>query len=150
MTRCTRCDQCVQACAAAHDDRPRFHRANPDLGVGHLEVAGACVHCTDAPCLEECPVGAITFRPSGAVHIHRNRCIGCRNCVPVCPYHVIDMYPPTGAPGDGKSLRPPVQTLLATKCDLCLTHKDPPCVVACPYAAAERGTPEQFFPGITS
>jgi Fe-S-cluster-containing dehydrogenase component/CRP-like cAMP-binding protein len=151
MERCTRCDQCVQACGDAHQDRPRFHRANPgnpDLRFGKWEVAAACLHCSDAPCLEECPVGAITFLERGAVEIHRDRCIGCGNCPPACPFGVIDMYPPAEhVPGDGRSLgkKPHV----ATKCDLCLTRdRQPPCVVACPYGAAVRGRPEVFFPDI--
>lgn len=151
MERCTRCDQCVQACTSAHQDRPRFHRANPDLRFGKWEVAAACVHCIDAPCLEACPVGAITFLEGGNVQIHRNRCIGCKKCVPTCPFDVIDLYPEAFSE-EGKSLlKDKGLDKIATKCDLCLTHdRDPPCVVACPYAAAARGSPEEVFTGIRS
>jgi Fe-S-cluster-containing hydrogenase component 2/CRP-like cAMP-binding protein len=145
MDLCTRCDQCVRSCAEAHDDRPRFHRANPKLRFGKWEIAASCLHCSDAPCLEACPVGAITFLETGAVQILRDRCIDCKSCVPECPFDVIDMYPPVG-PHD--TAKPDIwdEITVATKCDLCLTDKrDPPCVVGCPYDAAHRVPPQQFF-----
>jgi Fe-S-cluster-containing hydrogenase component 2 len=61
---------------------------------------------------------------------------------------VIDMYSPARHDSDdGRSLgkKPDV----ATKGDLCLTRdRQPPCVVACPYGAALRVRPEDFFPDI--
>ena len=144
MNRCTRCDQCVQGCAAAHDSQPRFHRANPELRFGHWEVARACMHCLDAPCLETCPVGAITLLDDNAVQIHRTRCIGCNKCAKECPFGVIDMYDPLT-----KADAPSTKKLVANKCDLCLTEdNDPPCVAWCPYDAAQRVDPIEFFSGL--
>lgn len=148
MDLCTRCDQCVRSCAEAHDDRPRFHRANPKLRFGKWEVAAACVHCSDSPCLEACPVGAITFLETGAVQILRDRCIDCKSCVPECPFDVIDMYPPVGPHDTAKNEKPGLweEITVATKCDLCLTDtRDPPCVVGCPYDAAHRMPPQKLF-----
>src|SRR5262245_28813097 len=127
MDLCTRCDQCVRSCAEAHDDRPRFHRANPKLRFGKWEVAASCLHCSDAPCLEACPVGAITFLETGAVQIIRDRCIDCKSCVPECPFDVIDMYPPV-RPHD--TAKPDIwgTITVATKGDLCPTDpRAPPC-----------------------
>jgi len=149
MDRCTRCDQCVQACTESHQGQPRFHRANPGFRIDQWEVAGACVHCSDAPCLEACPVGAIIMLENGTVQVLRDRCISCRNCARECPFGVIEYHKPIDT-ADGASAKPN-DYVVANKCDLCLTpERDPPCVVACPYGAAKRGDPSTFFKGLKS
>jgi len=61
LDRCTRCDDCVRACAATHDNNPRFVRQ----GSKHdqLMVANACMHCVDPVCMIGCPTGADRPRP---------------------------------------------------------------------------------------
>lgn len=74
-----------------------------------------------------CPTEAI-HRPDehGPVLIDPDRCIGCKFCLVVCPFGVIDLS------RDGKAM---------VKCDLCLERtkagEEPACVAGCPTGALE-------------
>ena len=90
LDRCVRCDDCVNACAAAHDGTPRFIRHGKTFG--NWMVANACMHCMDPVCMIGCPTGAITrVVADGTVVINDNTCIGCETCANSCPYSNIQM-----------------------------------------------------------
>lgn len=140
LETCTRCDDCVRACAATHGGRPRFVREGDK--VGSLQVAHACYHCRDPVCLVGCPTGAIHRAGVGAVvAIDESICIGCGSCARACPYDAILMHDTeTRWPDDAvpESLRGR-QRLVASKCDLCHTRSDgPACVKNCPNGCAYR------------
>jgi Fe-S-cluster-containing hydrogenase component 2 len=131
LTTCTRCDDCVQACADTHGGTPRFIREGVKLR--DYVVPTACYQCTDPVCMIGCPTGAIT-RPLGTleVTINKDTCIGCGNCVSKCPWKNI-----TPVPYDSPTLGKHID--LATKCDLCLGRAaGPACVQMCPHGAAMR------------
>lgn len=136
--RCVNCDDCVRACAAAHDGVPRFERR----GATHhnLMIAGACMHCADPVCLIDCPTAAIhRDKTTGTVIIDDATCIGCAACANACPYDNIHMAEQRDDSGafliDGSG----VQMLRAEKCDLCIKHKaGPACERACPHDALQR------------
>lgn len=135
--RCTGCDDCVRACAAGHDNNPRFRRHGPMLGG--LMVANACMHCSDPVCLIGCPTGAIHREPEGQVTIDDTTCIGCGRCAESCPYDNIVLVPirdRQGALVVDEADRPVVK---ATKCDLCIDLPGgPACQRACPHDALTR------------
>jgi Fe-S-cluster-containing dehydrogenase component/CRP-like cAMP-binding protein len=138
LDRCTRCDDCVRACAATHDNNPRFLRHGPIQN--NLMVAQACMHCTDPVCMIGCPTGAIhreTF--DGNVVINPDSCIGCSACANNCPYGAIRMVESRDSEGrilvasDSNPIRK------ATKCDLCVDqYGGPACERACPHDALKR------------
>ncbi|MDA1017212.1 MAG: 4Fe-4S dicluster domain-containing protein [Planctomycetota bacterium] len=139
MDRCTRCDDCVRACAETHDNNPRFVRHGPMHGR-HMLV-NACMHCADPVCMIECPTGAI-YRDiaSGLVVINERTCIGCAQCANNCPFDAIRMVEIRDSSGrvivDERNARPLVQ---ATKCDLCTEQLGgPACERACPQDALFR------------
>jgi len=139
LDRCTRCDDCVRACAAAHDGNPRFLRQGPRIGP--VMVAQACMHCADPVCMIGCPTGAIHRDPlRGQVLINDQTCIGCSTCAGSCPYGNIQMVELRDSGGrpllDQRTHAPALQ---ATKCDLCAEQLGgPACARACPHDALAR------------
>jgi Fe-S-cluster-containing dehydrogenase component/CRP-like cAMP-binding protein len=139
LERCVRCDACVQACAAGHDNNPRFNRHGRSLDT--LMIANACMHCADPVCMIGCPTGAIhRASDAGEVVINDDTCIGCATCANSCPYDNIRMVEIRDRQGqfivDEVSQAP---VLKATKCDLCIDQPGgPACERACPYDALQR------------
>ncbi|MFQ5524781.1 MAG: cyclic nucleotide-binding domain-containing protein [Thermoanaerobaculia bacterium] len=147
LNTCTRCDDCVRACADTHGGRPRFVREGNKYG--NLLVAKSCYHCRDPVCLVGCPTGAIHRAGVGeVVAVDEDVCIGCSNCANNCPYDAIVMHEtatvwpddmvPTGLRGRNRAV--------ASKCDLCEdTGHGPACVSNCPQGCAFRiGSLDEF------
>jgi Fe-S-cluster-containing dehydrogenase component len=139
LDRCTRCDDCVRACAATHDNNPRFTRQGHRHGP--LMIAQACMHCIDPVCMIGCPTGAIGRDPAtGVVRINDRTCIGCSTCAQSCPYDNIQMVEIRDRRGalliDQATGQPLAK---ATKCDLCTDLLGgPACQRACPHDALAR------------
>ncbi len=93
-----------------------------------------CMHCENHPCLDICPAFAIVKRPSGAVVILEERCVGCRSCIDACPYDV-PVYNP--------------ETNKTYKCILCFDRIEnglvPACVEACPTGAMFSGPEDEVL-----
>lgn len=139
LSRCTRCDDCVKACAKTHDNNPRFIRHGP-ISNG-IMFANACLHCADPVCMIECPTGAIhRDQKEGLVVISEETCIGCAQCANNCPFDAIRMVEIRDEKGqfilDDARSKPLTQ---ATKCDLCIDlNHGPACQSACPHDALFR------------
>ena len=139
LDRCTRCDDCVKACARAHDNNPRFLRHGPVFG--HHMMANACLHCIDPVCMIECPTGAIhRDHDQGLIVINEKTCIGCTQCANNCPFDAIRMVEVRNSKGeliiDSQKHTPLIE---ATKCDLCIDQiSGPACQQSCPHDALQR------------
>jgi len=158
LERCTRCDECVRACADTHDGVTRLIRDG--LRFDKYLVATSCRQCRDPLCMVGCPVGSIRRKDSLEIIIE-DWCIGCGLCARNCPYGNINMHPVPLAPGAAEAAAPPaaappaaapaskaaVKTTRdkAITCDLCAHLEEPSCVVACPHEAAFRVQPGEFF-----
>lgn len=144
LEKCTRCDECVRACADAHDGVTRLVREG--LRFDKYLVATSCRQCRDPLCMVGCPVGSIRRRNSLEIIIE-DWCIGCGLCANNCPYGNLNMHPFEVRTAD--PLQPTRQMASvrrkATGCDLCMEHAEPSCVYACPHDAAHRVEPLTFF-----
>lgn len=116
---CSGCRLCEVTCSFTH-----FRNFSPELAririvkdeeFGHHLIV-MCTHCADAPCIDVCPVEAITRdEKSGAVVLDEVECTECGECTEACPI---------GAPFLTGEMDYPL------KCDLC-GGKEPECVQVC-------------------
>ncbi len=94
LDRCVGCQACVSACkqrwgsgpGAARDWVRTFEHGTRGRDLDVTFYPGLCMHCTDHPCTTECPTGATYARDDGVVVVDQDVCIGCGNCIPMCPY----------------------------------------------------------------
>jgi len=147
IERCLACKSCEIACAVAHSqskvleesitEQPRPQNRVTVESAGEFGVPMQCRHCEDAPCITVCPTQAIhRHDPRGPVLIDRDLCIGCKFCLMVCPFGVIDVS------SDGKMM---------IKCDLCFERakqgKEPACIEACPTKALKFADERELING---
>jgi len=144
VEKCLACKSCEVACALAHSkskvleeaiaESPGPQRRVTVEAVGEYGVPMQCRHCEEAPCITVCPTGAIhRHQVNDPVLIDKDRCIGCRYCLVVCPFGAIDIT------RDGKAV---------VKCDLCIERtkagQEPACVEACPTKALQILSEEEL------
>lgn len=148
LEKCTRCDECVRACAQAHDGVSRLIRDG--IRYDKYLVTTSCRSCRDPYCMVGCPVGSIR-RKNDLEIIIEDWCIGCGRCAEQCPYGNINMHPFEVTVRDLSTGEQRTETRKkAAVCDLCtdqcLTEDDEPsCVYACPHDAAHRVDGQRFF-----
>ncbi len=138
QSKCIGCHACTVACKVEHGvelgvfrtwvkyvERGEFPNTRRHFSVLR------CNHCTDAPCVEICPVGALFKRDDGIVDFDPSRCIGCKACLNACPYDALYIDPSSNT---------------AAKCNFCAHRVDggikPACEVVCPVGAITSGDVE--------
>ncbi len=133
--KCIGCHACTTACKAEHQvpigvNRTWVKYTEKGTFPNSRRVFSVmrCNHCTDAPCVEICPVEALFIRDDGIVDFDNRRCIGCKSCMQACPYDALYIDPETNT---------------AAKCNYCAHRIDiglePACVNVCPEHAIISG-----------
>ena len=122
--KCTGCRLCELVCAVSHDGISNPARSR--IRVMKWEAEGlyipmSCQQCQDAPCMNVCPVKAISRDEQlGRISVDYDACIGCRSCVGVCPFGAMSFN---------------AIDKQVFKCDLC--DGDPQCVRFCEEKAVD-------------
>lgn len=153
VAKCNGCHNCQVVCKDEHCENEWMPYAKAQPMTGHFwmkvnqEERGSipkvrvaylptlCQHCADAPCMDVCQEeGAIYRRSDGLVIIDPDKCTGCMECVPACPYDVIFEN---------------AESKIAQKCTGCAHLLDdgwkvPRCVDACTTGALLFGEKEEF------
>lgn len=133
--KCIGCHACTTACKAEHQVPVGVNRTwvkYTEKGTfphsRRVFSVMRCNHCSDAPCVEICPVEALFIRDDGIVDFDNRRCIGCKSCMQACPYDALYIDP---------------ETHTAAKCNYCAHRIDiglePACVNVCPEHAIISG-----------
>ena len=105
LQRCVGCGCCTIACKAENNTRDRADGQSHNWGdlliksegsfpnMAHVVMPVLCNHCSNAPCVENCPVTpkAMFKTPEGVTMHDQALCIGCQACQASCPYSNIEL-----------------------------------------------------------
>ena len=131
--KCSSCGACAIACMDQNDIDVETEAPFRNVYILERQSKGArrssflsvaCMHCTDAPCVQACPTGCLyKDEETGLTLYDANLCIGCHSCSVACPF---------GAPKFSAQGR-------LKKCDGCHVRlkcgMEPACVRVCPTGA---------------
>ena len=94
--KCSGCRRCEIACAVSHEGKtwPEASRIRVFMTVPGVEIPHTCFQCEDYPCVEACPVEALSVDgQTGAVKVDVSKCTACGQCIEACPGNVPHMHP---------------------------------------------------------
>lgn len=104
LLKCTGCGACGIGCKTENNTQDRADGQTFKWADYYITTEGKfpnvvaktmpvlCNHCTDAPCVEACPVTPkAMFKQDNGITMHNEeRCIGCRLCQESCPYSAVN------------------------------------------------------------
>ena len=113
---CSGCRRCEVACSIHHEGKiwPEASRIRVFMLVPGVEIPHLCAQCDDAPCIDSCPVNALSVNEDTGAIIVDESCTACGNCIRACPGNIPIIHPSKN---------------IALICDLC--DGDPNCAKVC-------------------
>ena len=120
--KCTNCKLCVQACAWQHEQplqAPAYARIHIKDDWPDVKAIQVCTACPKKSCIEACNEDALWW--DGYVHLDKDKCTNCLDCVDVCPFNAVFVDPRDTTP------------LICDTCDGAYS-----CVAQCPTGAIRR------------
>lgn len=105
LQRCVGCGSCALACKAENNTSNRADGQSHNWAdfllktegqfpnVVHTVLPVLCNHCSNAPCVENCPVTPkAMFKTAEGITMHDPAlCIGCQACQASCPYSNMEL-----------------------------------------------------------
>lgn len=118
LAKCVGCGACAFACKAENNTRNRDMEGGQSFNwadfvtrtegsfpnTKHFVMPVLCNHCTDAPCITNCPgdpkkvapgqpFEALYKSPEGITMHNPELCTGCGQCLKACPYSHVELGP---------------------------------------------------------